>query len=287
MTNQAIDVTVLVPTFNEQDNLRDCLACLTWADQIIVVDSFSTDRTPEIARELASEVYQHEYVNSATQKNWALRNLPIRGRWTMIVDADERVTPELADEVRHVVSEDDPTHVGYFVNRRNYFFGKWVRRGGMYPNWNLRLFRTGQACYEDKEVHADVAILGEGRVGYLAQDMEHYSYRTISEFLRKLDRYTTWDARERLKSQHDDRAVSAGRLGSLRLSLRRLYWALPGKPAICFLHRYIAQRGFLDGRHGLAVAGLYAFEEFVIGAKMWEQRSVTLGGVEERSAHRG
>ena len=269
----AVGISVLVPTFNEEANIRECLECLTWADQVIVVDSFSTDATLEIAAEFTDEIHQHEYVNSATQKNWAIDTLDTRGRWTLIVDSDERIVPELAEEIQRIIAEDDPRYAGYFINRRNYFFGGWMKRGGLYPNWNLRLFRTGQGRYEDKEVHADVAIDGEGEVGYLEHDILHFSYRTISDFVRKTNRYSTWDARERMKERHDDSAISAGSTGGLRTILQNIYWVLPAKPLVRFLYQYIIKAGFLDGRRGLMVACLYAFEEFLIGAKVWQMRA--------------
>jgi glycosyltransferase involved in cell wall biosynthesis len=267
-------ITALVPCFNEEHNLRACLELLTWADQIVVVDSFSTDRSVEIAREFTDEVFQHEYVNSAAQKNWAMATLPLRGRWTLIVDSDERVTPELATEIRQVVAADAPEYGGYFLNRRNYFFGHWIRHAGMYPSWNLRLFRTGQARYETKEVDADVYLTSGGKVGYLKHDMLHYSFASIQECVRKFDRKAGWDAAERNKprKQVDDRAIPTGISGRARTVARRLFERLPAKPVLLFLYMYLFQRGFLDGRAGFVTCGLWAFKEFITDAKLWELR---------------
>ncbi len=272
--SDSVAITALVPCFNEEHNIRACLEHLTWADQIVVVDSFSTDRTVEIAREFSDEVVQHEYVNSATQKNWALSTLPLRGRWTLVVDSDERIVPELAEEIRQVVTEDSPEYGGYFVNRRNYFFGHWIKRAGMYPSWNLRLFRTGQARYETKEVDADVYLTGPGKVGYLKHDMLHYSFDSIQECVHKFNRYAGWDAKERAKprSQVDDQAVTTGATGEARTWARRLFERLPAKPLALFLYMYLIQRGFLDGRAGLVTCGLWAFREFITEAKLWELR---------------
>ncbi len=270
----SVGITALVPCFNEERNLRACLECLTWVDQLVVVDSFSTDRTVAIAHEFTDEVYQHEYVNSATQKNWAMETLPLRGRWTLIVDADERVVPELAEEIRQVVSTDDPAYGGYFINRRNYFFGHWIRHAGMYPSWNLRLFRTGLARYESKEVDADVYLIQPLKVGYLQHDMLHYSFASIEECVRKFNRYSGWDAKERRKPrrEQDDQAVPVGLSGRLRTALRRLYDRSPGKPWILFVYMYLFKRGFLDGRAGWVTCGLWAFREFITEAKVWEAR---------------
>lgn len=267
-------LTALVPTFNEERNIRDCLTCLTWVDQLIVVDSFSTDKTVEIAREFTDQVVQHEYVNSATQKNWAMSTLPIKGEWTLIVDADERVVPQLAQEIQEMLAGEDPPYSGYFVNRRNIFFGHWVKRAGMYPNWNLRLFRTGQGVYETKEVDADVYLRDGGKVGYLRRDMLHYSYPTVDSYVTRLNRYTTWDARERLKPKEmvDDKAIVAGASGHARTLARRVYEKLPAKPLALFLYMYLLKGGFLDGRVGFYTCGLWAFREFVIDVKTWELR---------------
>jgi glycosyltransferase involved in cell wall biosynthesis len=132
-------LSVLVPTLDEEVNLPECLASLAWADQVIVVDSFSHDRTIAIAREFGAHVVQHEFENYSRQKNWALETLPFRHEWVLIVDADERVTPELRAEIEAVLAA--PEWAGYYVNRRFIFLGTWIRHAGWYPSWNLRLFR--------------------------------------------------------------------------------------------------------------------------------------------------
>jgi glycosyltransferase involved in cell wall biosynthesis len=269
-------ITALVPTFNEEHNIAECLSCLTWVDQIIVVDSFSTDRTVEIAKRFTDEVYQHEYVNSAAQKNWAMANLPIRGDWTLIVDADERVVPELAEEIQRVLEAKPPACVGYFINRRNYFCGKWIRGCGWYPSYNLRLFRTGRGRYEDREVDADLVL--DGDVGYLQHDMLHYTYPTISDFLRKLDRYTSWEAIQRSRGEPEVLPATGTRAESLGRRFRRTARRVcpPSfRPVLAFLNMYIWERGLADGRHGLVLSQLYAFQELLVNAKMWEAKIST------------
>lgn len=265
-------ITALVPTFNEEHNIGECLSCLTWADEIIVVDSFSTDRTVEIANGFTDAVYQHEYVNSATQKNWAMDNLPIKGDWTIIVDADERIVPELAAEIQEALATNRADYAGYFINRRNYFCGKWIRGCGWYPSYNLRLFRTGRGHYEDREVDADLCV--EGKVGYLGRDMLHFTYPTISDFIKKIDRYTRWEAAERSKIQPEHQGVDDMRGQSVGWRLKR--WVkrtCPAglKPLVVYLYMYLWERGFTDGRHGLMLSRLYSYQEFLVNARLWER----------------
>lgn len=264
-------LSVLIPTYNEASNLPDCLQSASWADQIVIVDSYSTDGTLAIARDHTDDVFQHEYVNSATQKNWALDNLPIKGDWVFILDADERIPPELAGEIQEVLARDEEQFVGYFVNRRDFCFGRWVRHAGMYPNWNLRLFRRGSGRYENKEVDADVAVTG-GKVGFLKHPMDHLRFPTISSFMKMLDRYSTWDALEAIKRDRDDSAVPADSSFSqfLKRCAKSCFGALPAKWIWLFGYLYFARLGFLDGRAGFTLCMLYAFRQFLADAKVRE-----------------
>src|SRR6476469_1252864 len=162
-------VSVLVPTLDEELNLPECLQSVAWADEIFVVDSFSSDRTVEIARAHGAHVEQHVFESYSRQKNWALGSLPLRNDWVLIVDADERVTPELRDEISTLLPIAD--RAGYYVNRKFIFLGHWVRHAGWYPSWNLRLFRHRLGRYDDREVHEHVVL--DGPAGYLNADLLH------------------------------------------------------------------------------------------------------------------
>jgi glycosyltransferase involved in cell wall biosynthesis len=266
-------LTVLVPTFNEEANLPDCLDSVRWADQIVIVDSYSSDGTLAVARQYTEHIFQHEYVNSATQKNWALDTLPLAGDWVLIVDADERITPELAAEIRAVIQANADQCAGYFINRREFCFGRWIRHAGMWPSWNLRLFRRGSARYEAKEVDADVALRG-GAVGFLKCPMDHLKFPTISSYLKMLDRYSTWDALEAAKRVRDESAVPA----DSRLSQALKRWAkgcfavLPGKWLLLFVYLYFGRWGVLDGRAGFTLCALLALRQFLAEAKRSEMR---------------
>ncbi|HET6318122.1 MAG TPA: glycosyltransferase family 2 protein, partial [Chloroflexota bacterium] len=193
----AVPVSVLIPTLDEEVNLPDCLASVAWADQVFVVDSFSHDRTIAIARERGAHVVQHEFESYSRQKNWALDTLPFRHEWVLIVDADERVTPELRSELETVLAS--PLFAGYYVNRRFIFLGAWIRHAGWYPSWNLRLFRHRLGRYDDRDVHEHIVL--DGRAGYLQHDLLHHDRRGLEAYIARHNRYSTLEATARFKAE--------------------------------------------------------------------------------------
>ncbi len=249
-------ITALVPTCNEEHNILECIASVSWADEIFVVDSFSSDRTPELARGTGARVIQHEYINSAAQKNWAIPQC--RHDWILIVDSDERVTLELRHEIIEILKADriDPESVkdGYRIARMNHFMGSPVRYCGWQNDTCLRLFRAAHGRYQDRMVHADVII--DGRIGRLRGKMMHYTFTGFEQYMNKFDRYTTLAA--------GDRHHVTGKIGWPQLVLR---------PAARFIKQYFIKRGFLDGRVGLIVCGLASFSVFMKYAKLWGIRS--------------
>jgi len=253
-------LSVVVPCRNEEANLEACLETVRWADEIYLVDSGSTDRSLEIARRFTDRVESHPYINSATQKNWAIPRAS--HPWVMILDCDERVTPALGEEIRALLAA-GPDCDGYRIRRDNWFFGKRIRRCGWDGDTVLRLFRRDVGRYEDKHVHADVLV--PGRIGALRGRLEHHTYRSFDQYLEKFHRYTTWGALD-LR----DRGVQAGVSG------------LVFRPLFRFLRMYILRRGFLDGRAGLVLCGLAACNVFVKYAKLWALRRAEAGepGVE-------
>jgi glycosyltransferase involved in cell wall biosynthesis len=268
-------VSVLVPTLDEELNLPECLDSLVWADEVFVVDSFSQDRTLEIARGRGARVVQHAFENYSRQKNWALDNLPFAHEWVLIVDADERVTPELRAEIESVLAA--PTCDGYFLNRRFIFLGTWIRHAGWYPSWNLRLFRHRLGRYDDREVHEHVFL--RGSVGYLRHDLLHLDRRGLEAFVARHNRYSTLEARARLKVElfTPERARLPSLWGSepvnrKRFIRERIWPHIPAKPLALFIYMYAVRQGFLDGRAGLALCIFHAFQEFMVGLKLSEQR---------------
>ena len=274
-------VSVLVPTLNEEQNLPECLHSLTWADEVFVVDSFSEDRTLEIALAQGAYVVQHTFESYSRQKNWALDNLPFRNDWVLIVDADERVTPELRCEIERVVGS--PECDGYYVNRRFIFLGTWIRHAGWYPSWNLRLFRHGVGRYDDREVHEHVVL--EGRAGYLHSDLLHLDRRGLEAYIARHNSYSSLEASARLKAERGapDRArlpisLLASPVQRKRYLRERIWPNVPAKAVALFVYMYVLRRGFLDGRAGLALCAFHAFQEFMVGLKLAELRRLSSSG---------
>ncbi len=271
-------VSVLVPTLDEELNLPDCLDSVRWADEVFVVDSFSHDRTVDIARERGAQVVQHPFESYSRQKNWALDTLPFRNEWVLILDADERVSPELQCEIQSTVTVADCA--GYYLNRRVIFLGTWIRHAGWYPNWNLRLFRHQLGRYDGREVHEHVVL--NGPAGYLRHDLLHLDQRGLEAFVARHNRYSTLEAAARFKAERDapDRArlplsLLASPVQRKRLVRERVWPRIPAKPLALFVYMYVLRRGFLDGRAGLALCVFHAFQEFMVGLKLAELRRLS------------
>ena len=271
-------VSVLVPTLDEELNLPECLDSVAWADEIFVVDSLSHDRTTEIARARGAHVVQHPFESYSRQKNWALDTLPFRNDWVLIVDADERVTPELRCEIEGEL--DSSRYDGYYLNRRFIFLGAWIRHAGWYPSWNLRLFRHRLGRYDDRDVHEHVVL--NGRVGYLRTDLLHHDRRGLEAFIARHNTYSTLEAHARLKTEMvaPDRAtlpvsLLASPVQRKRYLRERVWPRMPARPLALFVYMYVLRRGFLDGRAGLALCVFHAFQEFMVGLKMAELRRLS------------
>ena len=252
MTSTSHKVSALVIAYNEEPNIRACLETVTWADEIVLVDSFSTDATEKIAREFTEKVYQHEFRGFGRLRNEALTHTS--HEWVFSLDTDERATPEVRDEIRRVL-KDEPDADAYFVPRRNYFLGRWIRHSGWYPDYRQpQLFRKGRMRYREDLVHEGFEL--DGRTGYLKEHVLQYPFRDIDHYLAKMDRYSDLMAQ---------RLVQEGR--------RFRTHQLVTHPLFTFAKMYLGQAGFLDGMPGLILSGLYAYYTFIKYAKLWELRS--------------
>ncbi len=233
-------IAAVVLTLNEEENIEECLASLAWADRRVVFDSFSTDRTVERARRAGAEVIQHPFENYALQRNAALER--VEAEWIFFVDADERATPELAEEVQAVTTEERP-EVAWWVPRHNYIFGRLTLGAGWYPDHQLRLVRRGFARWE-RPVH-EIAVV-DGPTGYLQNPLVHYNYRDLADFIARQKRYTDYDARVLLEEGVRPRFYTP-----YSQAIRHFWW------------RFITLRGVRDGLHGLRLSLLMAYFEAV------------------------
>jgi glycosyltransferase involved in cell wall biosynthesis len=218
-------------------------------DEIIVVDAGSQDKTLEIAREFTDRVTVRPWPGFAAQKNFAVAQAS--SEWILSIDADEEVSPELRAEIESALAGGEVA-AGYLVPRRNIFWDRWVRHGGLYPDWQLRLFRRGSGRFVDRAVHESVEV--DGPVARLHGALVHRSYRDVAEFLERANRYSSLAA--------DDLAREGCRIGVRQLVLRPL-----GR----FLGMYVWRLGFLDGWRGLLLAVLYAYYVFIRSVKVWER----------------
>jgi glycosyltransferase involved in cell wall biosynthesis len=277
-----VPVSVVIPVKNEQINIRACLEHLQWAAEVFVVDSQSTDQTCAIAESMGAKVVQFLW-NGAypKKKNWALQNLQFQHEWVLIVDADEHITEELAREVGDAIAAPGQC-VGFYVNRRFIFAGKWIRHCGYYPSWNLRLIRHGRGQYEqisasadtrsgDNEVHEHVIC--DGPTGHLQSDMLHYAFPTIDTFMEKHNRYSNWEALVQFEKLGGGLPRNPfGHELERRRFLKHLASHLPFRPTLRFLYAYVFRLGFLDGYRGYIFCRLLATYEFLCVAKLRELR---------------
>lgn len=289
----SVNVSILVPVKNEQRNIVECLRRCQWATELVVVDSASTDQTIALSQAMGADVYQFKYDRSTgwpKKKNWALENVPWKNEWVMILDADEYMTPELAQEIKRVVEGSWKPEGkfaqagcgdGYWVNRRFMFMGKWIKGCGYYPSWNVRLLKHKLGRYErigtlgdtgsgDNEVHEHI-LLSTGKAGYLSNEFLHYAYPDLAAWIEKHNRYTTWEAHAmEAKDKGAVRAKMFGEPIERRRWMKSVARKLPFRPTLRFLYSFFLQRGFLDGYAGFVMCRLLAWYEFMSIAKYRE-----------------
>ena len=252
MNSCASRVSAVVLTKNEESNVTDCLKSVAWASEIIVVDAESTDRTVELAQRLTSRVYVVPWRGFGPQKNFGIEHA--NGPWIVIIDADERVTVGLRDEIQDLLEKENgsASHVaGYRVARRNFFYGRWMQHGGMFPDRQLRVFRKDAGRYDDTLLHERLLLKGE--VEDLQGLLDHHSVPTIARHVRKMIRYTSLAAREKLKTLR-------------RVTCTHLFW----HHVWIIVKTLIVRRGWKDGLPGLIAATFAGFHTFAKYAKAYE-----------------
>ncbi|PTY05425.1 glycosyltransferase [Opitutaceae bacterium EW11] len=280
MHTTKVPVSLLIPIKNEASNLPRCLAAVSWADEIFVVDSQSSDGSQAIAEAAGAKVVQFQFNGVwPKKKNWALESLPFSHEWVFILDADEVLPPETAQEFADIIAHDGYGKSGYWINRRFMFMGKWLRHA-YYPNWNLRLLKHRLGRYErlvmgptqsgDNEVHEHISVQGE--TGRLKSEMDHFAFPSVDVFVEKHNRYSNWEAALEVQStQHASEHLQLGATKTRR-KIKQLARKLPCRPLLRFLYVYLIQGGILDGREGFYFAKLHGFYEFLSVAKAFELR---------------
>ena len=246
-------VTVTVITKNEAEALADALKSVAWADELVVIDAESTDDTVKIAREFTGRVYVRKWNGYVDQKNHAASLAS--HEWILSLDADERVTRELASEIQGLM-KGEPSCDGYRLPRVSFYMGRWIRTTDMYPDYQLRLYNRRKARWEGPYVHESVRT--DGPVGYLKSELQHHPYRDLSEHLTRMDRYTTLAAQQ----MH-----AQGRRATVAQMLFH--------PKLAFLRNYILKGGFKDGRAGLIISIVNSYYVFLKFAKLWELQRKT------------
>lgn len=274
-------VDVMIPTFNEADHIAEAVKNALLLGPVFVLDSFSTDGTQELAREAGAVVMERKFTNYGDQKNWGLDHLPFRGEWIFILDADERITPGLRKEINKTVAARRATN-GYLVNRLPIFMGRPVRHGGLFPSWNLRLFRRGRARYEERTVHEHMVC--EGKVEQLRECMLHIRRETMARYIQKHVRYADLESNEWFKQRMGESTMESSsslfsNLLKYRQWVRRQVWPkVPFRPLMRFLYMYFFRFGFMDGEPGWHLARLMASYEYEIGLLYREKLRNARGG---------
>lgn len=244
--NNTVRISAIVITKNEEDHIAACLDSLTWADERVVLDSFSSDRTVELARAITPNVFKRHFDTFPRQRNAALDLA--NGEWAFFLDADERATPELSREVRQAV--EDGGHSGYWVPRRNIILGKWMQHTGWWPDNQLKLFRRDQGRFDEGGLVHEVPKIA-GSCGYLQSPITHYNYQRLSEFFSRQDFYSSFEASALFKR-----------------GLRARPHNFVLQPYREFVRRYVTWQGYKDGFHGICLSLIMSWFTFVTYRKL-------------------
>ncbi|NIM91861.1 MAG: glycosyltransferase [Candidatus Aminicenantes bacterium] len=244
-----MDISVVIITFNEEDRLEDALKSVAkLADEVIVVDRFSTDKTLDIAKKYTKQVFQREWTNFSDQKNFANDKASLA--WILSLDADERVSPELLEEILRI-KESEPECAGFSIPRRVYYLGKWIRHSGWYPDRKIRLFRKEEARWEGEYIHEKLVI--EGKIERLKGSIHHFTYRNIADHLERINNFS--------------------KLGAQKLYIQKKkarWFHLIFLPFFRFIRSFFFRLGFLDGFVGLVISVLNGYAVFIRYAKLRE-----------------
>lgn len=264
--------SIYILTHNEEIDIAACIESALLSDDVVVVDSCSSDRTVEIASRYPVRVVQHAFESHGKQRTWMLEAIPPKHQWVYILEADERMTPELFQECLHAIQTEE--HIGYYVAERVMFMGTWIRRSTQYPRYQLRLLRHGKVWFTDYG-HTEREVC-DGKTGFLKETYPHYTCsKGLSRWIEKHNRYSTDEAIETLRQLESgtvnwhDLFFGASEVDRRR-ALKDLSLRLPFRPFVRFIYMYFFLGGCLDGQAGFAWCTLQAFYEYLILLKAWE-----------------
>ncbi len=283
-----MSLSVLILTLNEECNLADCIRSVSEADDIVVLDSFSSDRTVAIAEEMGARVVQRQFDNYAAQRNAGLNETRYKHPWVLMVDADERVTPELWAEMRAAIATAGPRVSMFHMRRKDYWFRQWIRRSSGYPTWFGRLVRVGQVTIE-REINEQYVPKGESR--YLNEHLLHYPFnKKVAYWFERHGRYSSMEADTLAVERREVIAVRAlwsGTPIARRKTMKQIAYRLPGRPLWVFLYLCVVRGGFLDGRAGLRYCLLRTIYEYMIDLKVKErlEERIVQGAGEQDDLH--
>lgn len=266
--------SVLILTRNEEANLPRCLASLTWCDDVVILDSHSTDETCKLGEAFGARIFQRHFDNYAAQRNFGLNEISYKHPWVLMVDADEEVSPELVVEMNSVLAAGDNEICLYHMRRKDFFLGRWIKRSSGYPTWFGRLMKIGHVRVEraiNEEYHTD------GQIGLLNEHLHHYPFnKGFSAWLEKHNRYSTMEAELICSGSRNNIPRFKDFFGSdptdRRRAVKALVYRMPFRPLLMFFALYIIRGGFLDGSAGLKFSVLRACYEFMINCKVQELR---------------
>jgi len=271
-------VSVVILTLNEEINLPGCLESLSWCDDVVVFDSYSTDRTEQIAHDMGARLSQREFDNYSAQRNAALTEVEYKHPWVLMVDADERTTPELVEEIDKIVVSANEDMTLYRLRRKDYFMGRWLKRSTGYPTWFGRLMKLGRVRFE-REINEDTFT--DGQTGMLKEHLIHYPFnKGIRFWLERHNRYSSLEAaalveEARQKLRFGD--ILSSKPPVRRRALKQLAYRSPFRPSLVFFYLYLVRLGILDGLPGLRYCRMRAIYEYMIDLKIKELRRRTKG----------
>lgn len=242
-------ISAVVITFNEEKNIRDCFESIKWVDEIIVVDANSTDKTVSICKEYTDKIFVKEWDGYSAQKNFGIEKA--KGDWILSIDADERVTEKLKNEI--ISTSKSSEFDGYYIPRKAFFLDRWINHCGWYPDYQLRLFKKEKARFNKRDVHEGVELEPKAKIGYLKNDLLHYPYGDLAHYFEKFNEYTNLSSYELHKRN------------------KKFHWYnLFMNPFLFFIKSYFLRLGFLDGLAGFAICAISSFNTLVKYAKLWE-----------------